>query len=386
MIPNKRLQVFVSSTYSDLKDERQAAVHAILSAGHIPAGMELFAAGDLSQLEVIKNWINQSDIFLLILGGCYGSIEPTSGKSYIQLEYEYAVKMNKAVFAVVIEESHVEERVKMYGSSVIEIENTAKYRNFKKIVLSKMVRFWKDPKDIKIAIFETLNDFSKRSDLVGWVPGSFQIDTTQMAEQLAKLGNENYKLKSQVSNGLEIISNLTHQKAELEKKTQTIKYKNLAAKSRGFSQKAKLDDVEVAIQTSEFVDNSLGEISIKAHKVSNTVQSLLEALSSSVSIGLQYGIPLEEFVEKFVTTQFEPNGFVDHPNIKTSSSILDLVFRILAYEYLGRTDLVHYLDKPMISNYDADDWDNFSTEIEYEKEPELNNVKVKGTKNRNKDE
>jgi hypothetical protein len=82
----KRLQVFVSSTFIDLRDERQAAVEAILSAGHIPAGMELFAAGDESQMEVIKGWIDQSDVYLLILGGRYGSIEPKTGKSYVELE------------------------------------------------------------------------------------------------------------------------------------------------------------------------------------------------------------------------------------------------------------------------------------------------------------
>src|SRR5262245_57179350 len=79
----KKLQVFVASTYKDLRVERQAAVEAILTAGHIPAGMELFTAGDESQMEVIKRWIEESDVFLLILGGRYGSLEPQSGKSYI---------------------------------------------------------------------------------------------------------------------------------------------------------------------------------------------------------------------------------------------------------------------------------------------------------------
>ena len=65
----KRLQVFVSSTFSDLRDERQAAVEAILVAGHIPAGMELFTSGDESQMEAIKQWIDESDVYLLILGG-----------------------------------------------------------------------------------------------------------------------------------------------------------------------------------------------------------------------------------------------------------------------------------------------------------------------------
>ena len=80
----RKLQVFVSSTYTDLKEERQAAVEAILNAGHIPAGMELFAAGDQSQWHVIQDWIRESDVYLLILGGRYGSVEPSSGKSYTQ--------------------------------------------------------------------------------------------------------------------------------------------------------------------------------------------------------------------------------------------------------------------------------------------------------------
>lgn len=100
----KRLQVFVSSTFLDLKKERQAAVSAILSAGHIPAGMELFTAGDQSQMDVIKQWIDESDVFLLILGSRYGSIETKTGKSYTHLEYEYALSHNKPFFACVIQD------------------------------------------------------------------------------------------------------------------------------------------------------------------------------------------------------------------------------------------------------------------------------------------
>ena len=84
----KKLQVFISSTYTDLIDERQAAVEAVLDAGHIPAGMELFKAGNDTQLSTIKRWIDESDVYLLILGGRYGSIEEDSGKSYTHLEYE----------------------------------------------------------------------------------------------------------------------------------------------------------------------------------------------------------------------------------------------------------------------------------------------------------
>src|SRR5947209_18697227 len=131
MTQKKKLQVFVSSTYADLKTERQCAVEAILASGHIPAGMELFAAGDQSQLEVIRRWIDESDIFLLILGGRYGIIEPVTGKSYIHLEYEYAVGHGKPVFAVVLRPEDLDERVKALGTLAVETERAQDLRAFR---------------------------------------------------------------------------------------------------------------------------------------------------------------------------------------------------------------------------------------------------------------
>ena len=98
----KKLQVFISSTFTDLIDERQAAVEAILKSGNIPAGMELFTAGNESQLQVITRWIDESDIYLLILGGRYGTIEEISGQSYIELEYDYAVSQNKPFLVLLL--------------------------------------------------------------------------------------------------------------------------------------------------------------------------------------------------------------------------------------------------------------------------------------------
>ena len=100
------------------------------------------------------------------------------------------------------------------------------------------------------------------------------------------------------------------------------------------------------------------------------MRSMLNCFAIAVSIGLQYGVPLEEFVEKFVFTRFEPAGMVDHPNIKSTTSIVDFIFRSLAYEYLDRSDLVHVLDKPEVMNTGSEDWD------EPVKQPELSNVRV----------
>ncbi len=115
----------------------------------------------------------------------------------------------------------------------------------------------------------------------------------------------------------------------------------LPAKRRGFTQKAKVGGQTVFLRTGEYPDGTLGEIFIDMHKEGATLRSMLNCFAISVSIGLQYGVPLEEFVDKFAFTRFEPAGVVDHENIKSATSILDYIFRLLALEYLDREDLAH---------------------------------------------
>ena len=108
------------------------------------------------------------------------------------------------------------------------------------------------------------------------------------------------------------------------------------------------------------------------------MRSMMNCFAISISIGLQYGVPLEEFVDKFAFTKFDPSGFVEHPNIKSTTSIVDFIFRVLGYEYLGRTDLVHVVDKPEVMNTGADDWDEIPSNLEYAS-PELSSVRILGT-------
>lgn len=210
MTVKKKLQVFVSSTYTDLTEERQAAVEAILKAGHIPAGMELFTAGDQSQMTVIKRWIDESDVYMLILGGRYGSIEPESQKSYTHLEYEYALAQSKALFSVVTQEAALNEKVKKHGLSVAETERPQQLKQFREEVTKHMVSFWNDPRDIKLAIHETLNEFNEREDLIGWVRGNELVNTGALAEEMARLAKENAELRTKTSNQpLMLFSGLT---------------------------------------------------------------------------------------------------------------------------------------------------------------------------------
>jgi nucleoside 2-deoxyribosyltransferase len=197
----RKLQVFVSSTFIDLKEERQSAVEAILNAGHIPAGMELFKAGDESQWNIIKDWIEESDVYMLIVGGRYGSIEPKSGKSYTQLEYEYAIELGKPFFAIVIKDDWTDKKAKKKGVKIEdfkEVHNLSKLQEFKKTVLTKIVKFAEDLKDIKLAVGESLNEMSRRDNLKGWVKAD-DTDYSSISEELARLSKENSELKSQLA-------------------------------------------------------------------------------------------------------------------------------------------------------------------------------------------
>lgn len=210
---DKKLQVFVSSTFTDLREERQAAVEAILSSGNIPAGMELFSAGDESQMTVIKRWIDESDVYLLILGGRYGSVEPTSGKSYTHLEYEYALEQKKPLFAVVITEKALNDKVKG-GVDFIERNNSHLLNEFRTEVLSNISKFWDDTKDIKLAIHETLSEFNYRKGLIGWVRGDHAVNGGLLAEEIARLAKENAELREklmQISNKVILYNNLTYE-------------------------------------------------------------------------------------------------------------------------------------------------------------------------------
>lgn len=117
--------------------------------------------------------------------------------------------------------------------------------------------------------------------------------------------------------------------------------RELPNRRMGYTVKSTIGGQRVYLRTGEYEDGSLGEIFIDIYKEGAAYRALMNAFAISVSLGLQYGVPLEEFVNKFHMFRFEPNGHVaDHDNIKFCSSIIDFIFRDLALNYLGRTDLV----------------------------------------------
>jgi len=120
-----------------------------------------------------------------------------------------------------------------------------------------------------------------------------------------------------------------------------VERKKLPGRRNGFTQKASVGGQTIFVRTGEYSDGTLGEIFIDIHKEGAAFRSLMNCFAIAVSIGLQYGVPLEEYVDKFVFTRFEPSGFVEHhPNIKNATSMVDYIFKLLGFEYLNRTDLV----------------------------------------------
>lgn len=131
-----------------------------------------------------------------------------------------------------------------------------------------------------------------------------------------------------------------HNELQRELWTQRVNRIPLPAKRRGWTQKNNVGGQSLYVRTGEYPDGTLGEIFIDLAKEGATLRSLVNCFAIAVSMGLQHGVPLEEYVDKFVFTRFEPAGMVDHENIKSATSIVDYIFRLLALEYLDREDLV----------------------------------------------
>lgn len=310
----KKLQIFVSSTYQDLIAERQAAVEAILTAGHIPAGMELFTAGDESQLETIYRWIDESDIFMLILGGRYGSIEKVSGKSYTQLEYEHSLNCGKATFSVVMHDDALAAKVKRDGPNVLELENRDKFAAFKSTVLSKMCMFFHDHKDIQLAFHRTLARLLRERDFSGWVSGAEISNTESMGAEIARLSKENSELRSKLL------------QAE-EKSGAALKFGGLT-----YEQLRKIL-ANTSVELPESIDKSRRKVDL-LHLFYNIRNSL------PVGVSNKYGVSAEEAFVFYVAAQLIPFGLtetikvagVQWQRIRTTKSGNDFLAR-LTYEH-----------------------------------------------------
>lgn len=127
----------------------------------------------------------------------------------------------------------------------------------------------------------------------------------------------------------------------------------LPTKRRGITIESAVAGQKIYLRTGEYDDGELGEIFIDSFKEGASYRSLLNCFAVAVSVGLQYGVPLDKYVDSFSFTRFEPSGITSHPNIRTCTSIVDFIFRVLGMEYLGRTDFVHVAPESTQRDFNA---------------------------------
>lgn len=199
---NKRYQVFVSSTYADLKDERSKVIQTLMEMDCIPAGMELFPAMDEEQFEFIKKVIDDCDYYLLILGARYGSIAEEDGLSYTEKEYRYAKEKGMKIIALV----HGEPDQLPVAKTDKNPELYDKLVTFRKdVCTNRLIKYWHSAAELPGLVALNLPKTIKAYPAVGWVRGD-NLSSNDALRELLLLKQENEALKKEIGD----LSSSTH--------------------------------------------------------------------------------------------------------------------------------------------------------------------------------
>lgn len=191
---DKRYQVFVSSTYEDLKEERAEVMQALLELDCIPAGMELFPASSDDQWTLIKKVIDDCDYYLLIIGGRYGSTND-DGKSYTQMEFEYALETGKPIISFLPQNP---EKIEA-GKTDKDSDKEEKLNQFKELAKRKMIKYWENAADLGSKVSRSMIKLIKEFPSEGWVKSGSAIDEKSVHE-ISKLQKEISELRAELNN------------------------------------------------------------------------------------------------------------------------------------------------------------------------------------------
>ncbi|HII4524287.1 TPA: DUF4062 domain-containing protein [Clostridium perfringens] len=190
----KRYQVFISSTFADLQDERKAIMESIMDLDCFPAGMEMFPANDSEQFEYIKTIIDASDYYVLIIAGRYGSLAD-DGKSYTEKEFDYAKEKGIPVLVFVKRDLENIPLSKTDGDE----EKRKKLQSFiEKAMKNRLAKYWSDSKELKYEVHSSLSKAFKTHPRTGWVRGNIN-NNESLLKQLNDLRIENDNLKNTLS-------------------------------------------------------------------------------------------------------------------------------------------------------------------------------------------
>lgn len=223
-----KYQIFVSSTYEDLKEERSQVIKAILEMGHIPVGMEMFSAADEEQWKIITRQIDETDYYVVIVGNRYGTIN--NGIGYTEKEYDYAVAKGIPALGFIIDPA-VEPLAKHVDR---EAEKILALSKFKTKVKQRPVGFWKTSDDLHGKVSIALMKIFNTTPRVGWTR-STSIAGPEVTQELSRLSRENAELRNQLSvaQALEATDRRVHLQARID----TLKsiFKTLLLREQGKS-------------------------------------------------------------------------------------------------------------------------------------------------------
>lgn len=224
------------------------------------------------------------------------------------------------------------------------------------------------------ATIDEIQDAYVRSWKLGLKANAIYRDGSKLSQPLNSVTDEieeDFEEKKEDNDIIKIAEKIIHR--------YIAKRRRLPDRRGGYTQKAKINGQTVYIRTGEYENGQIGEIFLDMHKEGATFRSLLNNFAIAISLGLQHGVPLEEFVDAFIFTSFEPSGVVTgNGRIKMSTSVIDYIFRELAVTYLGRNDLAHVnlsdITKKDGFNVEVVDADFESEEIVSERTIELDNT------------
>jgi len=184
----RRYQVFVSSTFLDLKEHRQAVIAALLECDAFPSGMELFPAADDDAWTLIKKVIDECDYYLLVIGGKYGSIDPENSISYTEMEFDYAVSQKKPVMAFL----HGDPESMPVGLSEVTDEKREKLESFRtRVQRTKHVKYWTSTDQLAGQVALTFNRFTRLYEATGWM----RANRATSRENLEALAEAKYEIE-----------------------------------------------------------------------------------------------------------------------------------------------------------------------------------------------
>lgn len=218
----KKYQVFISSTYSDLKEERRKILDILLMADCIPAGMEAFVASDVEQFEVIKKVIELCDYYILIIGKRYGSISKQTGLSYTEMEYEYAKQLNIPVLVFALDESvDVPE-----DKREIEPQKVEALKAFRqKALTNRLATIWKTQDELTGAVAISIMRATKEIQRPGWQRAT-EYDEASLRREIMDLQRDKDKLAAELNTAKKkIITLTTVSDVAFEGYTITLEYK-----------------------------------------------------------------------------------------------------------------------------------------------------------------